>query len=51
MNNSLKVLTIRLSLETWKRLRDLQTEGKINSIQQAVIDGLAIITEKHTETT
>ena len=43
MNNSLKVLTIRLPLETWKRLRDLQTEGKIDSIQQAVLDGLHLI--------
>ena len=35
-----KRLTIRLPFEIWKRLRELQTEGKIKSIQKAVIDGL-----------
>jgi len=35
-----KNLTIRLPLDLWKKLRNLQTEGKIKSIQRAVIDGL-----------
>lgn len=36
----LKILTIRLPLDLWKELRELQTEGKIKSIQQAAIFGL-----------
>ena len=36
----MKILTIRIPIEIWKRLRDLQTNGKIKSIQQAAIEGL-----------
>jgi len=35
-----KRLTIRIPFELWKRLRELQTDGKIKSIQEAVVDGL-----------
>ncbi len=35
-----KTLTIRLPFEIWKRLRELQTDGKIKSIQEAVVQGL-----------
>lgn len=34
---------IRIPYALWKRLRELQTEGKIKSIQRAAIDGLNII--------
>lgn len=36
----IKVTTIRLPLDLWKRLRDLQTEGRIESIQQVAIDAI-----------
>jgi len=45
-----KTLTIRLPLDLWKKLRNLQTEGKIKSIQQAVLAGLRKVVEKN-ETT
>ena len=35
-----KRLTIRIPFEIWKRLRELQTDGKIESIQHAVVAGL-----------
>ena len=35
-----KRLTIRIPFAIWKRLRELQTDGKIKSIQQAVVAGL-----------
>lgn len=41
-----KRLTIRLPFELWKKLRELQTDGKIKSIQQAVIAGLKKLINK-----
>lgn len=35
-----KRVTIRIPFETWKSLRELQTEGKVNSIQQAAVTGM-----------
>lgn len=35
-----KTLSIRIPVETWKKLRRLQEEGKIKSIQAAAIAGL-----------
>lgn len=38
-----KNMTIRIPIEIWKKLRNLQTDGKIKSIHNAVIEGLKII--------
>ncbi|MBW1911241.1 MAG: hypothetical protein JRJ11_17170 [Deltaproteobacteria bacterium] len=35
-----KRVTIRIPFETWKALRELQTVGKISSIQQAAVTGM-----------
>ena len=35
-----KRVTIRVPFDTWKSLRELQTEGKIASIQQAAVAGM-----------
>jgi len=35
-----KRVTIRIPFETWKALRELQTTGKISSIQQAAVIGI-----------
>jgi len=35
-----KRVTIRIPFEIWKTLRDLQTMGKISSIQQAAVTGM-----------
>ena len=35
-----KRVTIRIPFEIWKALRELQTVGKISSIQQAAITGM-----------
>jgi predicted transcriptional regulator len=35
-----KRVTIRIPFEVWKALRELQTVGKISSIQQAAITGM-----------
>ncbi len=35
-----KRITIRIPFEIWKALRELQTEGKISSIQQAAVTGM-----------
>lgn len=35
-----KRVTIRIPFETWKSLRELQTEGKVVSIQQAAVTGM-----------
>ncbi len=39
----LKTLSIRIPHELWKKLRNLQTDGKIKSIQDAVVNGLKSI--------
>jgi len=36
----IKTMTIRIPLELWKKLRRLQEEDKIDSIQAAAIIGL-----------
>jgi len=41
-----KILSIRLSTELWKKLNYLRIEGKIKSIQQAVVDGLYHVADK-----
>lgn len=43
----LEVTTIRLPFSLWKSLRNLQTEGKIKSIQQAALNGLRKVVEKN----
>jgi transcriptional regulator of met regulon len=35
-----KRVTIRIPFEIWKSLRELQTVGKISSIQQAAVTGM-----------
>ncbi len=35
-----KRVTIRIPFEVWKALRELQTVGKISSIQQAAVAGM-----------
>lgn len=35
-----KRITIRIPFEIWKGLRELQTMGKISSIQQAAVTGM-----------
>ena len=35
-----KRVTIRIPFEIWKTLRELQTMGKISSIQQAAVTGM-----------
>jgi len=35
-----KRVTIRIPFEIWKALRELQTVGKISSIQQAAVTGM-----------
>ncbi len=35
-----KRVTIRIPFEIWKALRELQTMGKISSIQQAAVTGM-----------
>ena len=35
-----KRVTIRIPFEVWKDLRELQTVGKISSIQQAAVTGM-----------
>ncbi|MCP4668874.1 MAG: hypothetical protein GY849_21255 [Deltaproteobacteria bacterium] len=35
-----KRITIRIPFEIWKALRELQTEGKISSIQEAAVSGM-----------
>jgi hypothetical protein len=41
-----KIVTIRIPFEIWKMLRELQTDGKIKSIQQASIKGLRMVIEE-----
>ena len=36
-----KRVTIRIPFEIWKALRELQTVGKISSIQQAAVTGMS----------
>ena len=40
-----KRVTIRIPLETWKALRNLQTEGKIESIQQVAVSSMNTLIE------
>jgi len=40
LGKRVKTLSIRLPLDLWKKLRRMQEEGKIKSIQAAVVDGL-----------
>ena len=40
-----KRVTIRIPFEIWKTLRELQTMGKISSIQQAAITGMTKLIE------
>jgi len=40
-----KRITIRIPFEVWKALRELQTVGKISSIQQAAVAGMNKIIE------
>jgi hypothetical protein len=40
-----KRVTIRIPFEVWKALRELQTVGKISSIQQAAVIGMKKLIE------
>jgi len=40
-----KRVTIRIPFEIWKALRELQTMGKISSIQQAAVTGMSNLIE------
>lgn len=40
-----KRVTIKIPFELWKSIRELQTEGKIKSIQQAAITGMGNLVE------
>ena len=47
MKEKVRVTTIRIPYDMWKKLRRMQEDGKIKSIQQASIEGLErIIKEK-----
>jgi len=39
LGKRVKTLSIRIPVELWKKLRRLQEEGKIDSIQAAAIEG------------
>jgi hypothetical protein len=39
-------ISLRISRELWKRLKLLQIDGKIKSINQAAIEGLEIIADR-----
>jgi len=41
-----KTLTIRLPADLWRRVKMMQLDGKIKSINQAAIDGLEIIAKE-----
>ena len=41
----MKKITIRFPLAIWKKLNLLRIDGKIASIQQAVLDGLDLLIE------
>jgi len=46
----MRILTVRLPQELWRQLKILKMDGKIKSIQQAVVAGLKIIiNEKQSE--
>ena len=38
-----KTISIRVSYPVWRRLKVMQLEGKLKSIQQAVTEGLNLI--------
>ena len=40
-----KRITIRIPFEIWKSLRELQTEGKISSIQEAAVTSMSDLIE------
>lgn len=40
MEEKMRITTIRIPYAIWKKLRRLQEDGKIKSIQQACIEGL-----------
>jgi len=40
-----KRMTVRIPIDLWKKIRRLEEAGKINSIQDAVIKGLEILTK------
>ncbi len=42
----MKRITIRIPLDIWKKLKMLQIDGEIESIQAAVIEGLKLIIKK-----
>jgi len=46
LGKRIKTLSVRIPLGLWKKLRRLQEDGKIESIQSAVITGLDAIVEE-----
>lgn len=40
-----KRMSIRIPLDLWKKLRELQTQGRIKSIQEACVEGLKKLTK------
>ena len=43
MTEKVRSITIRIPYDIWKRLRRMQEDDKIKSIQQACIEGLEYI--------
>jgi len=46
MSNNKHPLTVRITHEMWLKLRRLQEERKIKSIQDAITKGLKMVIEK-----
>jgi hypothetical protein len=46
MTEKVRNITIRISYDIWKRLRRMQEDDKIKSIQQACIEGLKHVIEE-----
>lgn len=46
MTEKVRNITIRIPYDIWKKLRRMQEDDKIKSIQQACIEGLKHVIEK-----
>lgn len=45
-NDATKVVTVHIPLDVWKKLMLLKVDGKIKSLNSAVIDAIHLYTEK-----
>ena len=43
---AIKILTVRIPEKLWKKLKFMQIDGKIKSINQAVVDALSELAKK-----